>query len=206
MIYAIRVLEHLISLVPRSRLRFWCVYARGPDVNSAPHVEPYEEVSFREATNVDWGILMELNTTLSLRDIEERANHHNTCFLAFRGPQPAAYQWVILNETVDPVHLNQLTNMRVDLILPAKCYYVWDAFTRPIWRRRGIHSSMTDWIARKNEREGIRTGYAVIEVTNKVSRKSYRKSGFQHLTTLVHLQVLGKDLVLGSHTPKNEDD
>ena len=105
------------------------------------------------------------------------------CYGAWVAEELAAYGWV----SFDDEHIGEL-NLRVRL-LPGEVY-IWDCATLPVFRRKGLYSSLLTYILQELRRQGLCRAWIGADMENIPSQRGMARAGFHHLADLVVARIL----------------
>lgn len=103
--------------------------------------------------------------------LERRLGRGDKCVVAFEGGRPIAVAWAATGTR----HLVGLGRV---FVVPSDAFYVYDTFTAPHARRRGLATAVYQALFAHFATLGRTTAYAAVEVLNDASLHAHEEWGF----------------------------
>jgi ribosomal protein S18 acetylase RimI-like enzyme len=195
--------EKAMNFVPGAKFRKWILLELGFDQMCRLDGED-SGLCLREVTPSSLDRLAGVNAQLNTARLHKRLEAGNRCFLAEMRGHPLAYLWLFRNDGTKAQQLNACTDMQVDLIIPPKWAYLWDVWTEPRFRGRGIQPNATRILCGRLIGEGCRGLVTLVNAANRSSLRAFARNGFSRRAALFHIRLLGRDLLLSRYEVSEE--
>lgn len=132
---------------------------------------------------------------LTPETIERRLGRGDTCVMALEDGRVLASAWAATGTR----HLIGLGRV---FDIPRDAFYVYDTFTEPIARRRGLATSVYQELFDHFAAQGRTTAVAAVEVLNDLSLRAHARWGFVPVGRARMICLLALRLALCSEWPK----
>ncbi len=195
--------EKAMDFMPGAKFRKWILLELGFDQMARLAGED-SGLFLRELTPANLDRLKEVAAHVNTARLYKRLEAGNRCFLAELGRRPVAYLWLFQNARTKALQLKACTDMHVDLIIPPKWAYLWDVWTDPCFRGRGIQPNATRILCGRLIGEGCRGLVTLVNAANRSSLRAFAKNRFDRRAALFHIRLLGRDLVLSRYEVSEE--
>lgn len=200
-----KYVEKAMNFMPGAKFRKWILLELGFD-QMCRFTGEDSGLCLRELTPSSLERLKDVNAHVNTARLHKRLEAGNRCFLAEMEGRPVLYQWLYLNSVSEAVHLNNHTDMHVDLVIPPRWAYLWDVWTNHRFRGRGIQPMATRILCAQLVEEGCSGLVTLVNASNRSSLRARAKNHFVRRAALFHIRVLGRDLVLTHYEVLDEDD
>ena len=121
-------------------------------------------------------------------ETEQRLRDGQTCVVGCHGNEVVAYCWL----AASPVWVGEIARM----VVPGpEDVYLYDAFTVPAWRGRGLFSALLDQSMVCAAALGRRRVLVLALARNRASRQAIARAGFERVATVSRLALWRLDHV-----------
>ncbi|GEM_PF-5035222 len=141
------------------------------------------DLNFRVCEPENFDDLRKLAPSWKIKIFEKRAKEGLLAFIGYAGKDPVSYCWFVENS-------GTLEDFDYDL-LPGEVY-AFDAWVSPAYRGKGIAYYNFKFIYEFFKMRGFDTYMAIVEVTNKVMLKMYKKVNIEFYGILKQTHTFGK--------------
>jgi L-amino acid N-acyltransferase YncA len=175
---------HLLR-VAKQRLFFrgdCFLYARSLE-ESIPITQSINGLILREARISDLHLFEALKKPSDLLWYRMLLERGRSCVMALEDNQLVAYGWFTLE--VDPLVERTYVPLAQDEI------FIFDLFTRPAFRHRGIQSVLLQYMLELARKRGYKRALSLVVVDNVPSLNLHDKLGFQVVSRFTKVRVLG---------------
>ena len=161
-------------------------------------ITPLLDVTFRRIGPESVSLLIDMMGDGARAEILRRFETGRRCYVGFVNDQLAAYGWVSLNEE----YLGEL-DLWVRL-LPGEAY-IWDCFTLPAFRRKGLYSALLMHILGELQTNQLCRVWIGADSDNKASQHGIARAGFHMVANMVVARVFAMRLVWVQGRPDISD-
>jgi GNAT superfamily N-acetyltransferase len=161
-------------------------------------ITPLLDASFRRMGPESVSLLAAIMGDGAQAEILRRFETGRHCYVALVNNQLAAYGWVSLNEE----YLGEL-DLRVRLL--AGEAYIWDCFTVPTFRRKGLYSALLMYILGELQTDRLCRVWIGADSDNKASQRGIARTGFHLVADMVVARVFAMRLVWVQERPDTSD-
>lgn len=159
-----------------------CLYGF-PLPREIPLYEPTLEVEYEVVGQGSRGIAW-LSSIQEGRLIERRLGRGERCFLALHQGRVVSYCWFSQARVgIEEVDLT--------VVVQPDEAYLYDAFTLPQWRGRGLYPALLTRMVREAMEVGCRRAMIFVVEDNLPSRQGIEKAGFELFQRISHYKLLG---------------
>jgi len=159
-----------------------CLYGF-PLPGEVPPCEPSLEVEYDAVGQSSPGI-GRLTAVQEGRLIERRLGRGERCFLVLHKGQVVAYCWFSQARVgIEEVDLT--------VVVQPDEVYLYDAFTLPPWRGRGLYPALLTRMVKEAMEMGYRRAMIFAGEDNLPSRQGIEKAGFEFFQRITHYKLLG---------------
>ena len=106
-------------------------------------------------------------------EIEGRLEAGNRPYLAYMGGEPAAYGWLATQR-------GGIEELDFSFLVPPEHGYLWDFYTLPSWRKRGVYTHLLHAII--EQEPSIKYFWIGHKSGNEVSRRGISRAGFRFIS------------------------
>jgi GNAT superfamily N-acetyltransferase len=118
------------------------------------------------------------------REAAERLREGQACAVARHGGHVVAYCWL----AVTPVPVAEIDRV---VVPGAEEVYLYDAFTIPEWRGRGLFTTLLLELLTYMRRRGRKRALIFVLARNEASRRAIERGGFRLFQTVSRVELLG---------------
>jgi hypothetical protein len=177
---------HTLAVAGARRL---AVYCRDMEAELAPVTVP--GVTVRPMEPADLGAYRRLRPDIAGNELKRRLRSGDRCLTAWRGNRLIATYWVAARDAPVPY-------LGISVPLNDGVWFVYDVFTAPQERKRGLHDLLRFEAVRQGRREGASALLSAILPENRAGRRLVSRS--RPLGTLLSIR-LGRRLLTRSNVP-----
>ena len=117
-------------------------------------------------------------------DAEERLRHGESCAVALHGREVVSYCW----STEGPAWVGEINR----LVVPEPTeVYLYDAFTLPAWRGRGLFRTLLSRLLVTSGARGRRRALIFALATNRASCRAIEAAGFERFDVVWRVELVG---------------
>ncbi len=159
-----------------------CLYGF-PLPREVPPYEPSLEVEYEVVGRGSPGIAL-LTSVQEGRLIERRLGRGERCFSALHRGRVVSYCWFSQARVgIEEVGLN--------VVVQPDEVYLYDAFTLPPWRGRGLYPALLTRMVKEAMEMGCQRAMIFTVEDNLPSRQGIEKAGFELFQRITHYRLLG---------------
>ena len=146
----------------------------------------HHALKIREATaaEMDWLAACLARRRPGAADLRQRCERGHTCFVAEAAGQAVGVTWA----TFAPYQLEPLGRVFTP---GAHGIFLYDAYTVPEWRLKGVHVNLWEHLMDWARERGVSTAYCAVEQDNNHSLRTHLSFGFRVLQHMSALRILG---------------
>ncbi len=146
-------------------------------------IEPINDLVIKEAQISDLHLFETVQKPSEVLWYKSLLERGRSCIMVFKDNQLAAYGW--FTSKVDPVVERTYVPLVQDEI------FVFDLFTRPTFRRRGIQSILLQHMLELGRKRKCKRVLSLVRVDNVPSSNLHDKLGFQIICRFTKVRILG---------------
>jgi len=186
------ILIKLIKLILLKTIRFsWTKLIISEYLLEEPvkEIEPKDPFIIREAVEDDLNKLKEIVSEKKGELFKERFKKGRVCFIALDGEKAVFFHWIAMED--EESAFSPYEGCHFILKLGRGEAYLYDGFTAPEYRQKGLHTSVKTKMLKYLKDKGFKKVFVCVTSDNTFSRKSNAKAGFKGKKIVHFITLLG---------------